>query len=68
MEQHTPLFNADCFMPIFNADPLNSFKKHINKVNYYYYCCARSGLKKLTKIYNKGFPKHSTLINYAFLE
>ena len=68
MEQHTPLLNADCLMPIFNADPLNSFKKHINKVYYYYYCCARSGLKKLTKIYNKGFPKHSTLINYAFLE
>ena len=46
MEQHTPLLNADCLMPIFNADPLNSFKKHINKVYYCYYCCARSGLKK----------------------
>ena len=27
--------------------------------------CARSGPKKLTKTYNKGFPNHSTLINYA---
>ena len=26
---------------------------------------ARSGPKKLTKTYNKGFPNHSTLINYA---
>ena len=26
--------------------------------------CARSGPKKLTKTYNKGFPNHSTLINY----
>ena len=49
MEQHTPLFNADCLMPIFNADPLNSFKKHINKVYYYYYklCTVRS--KKANK-------------------
>ena len=27
--------------------------------------CARSGPKKLTKTYNKGFPNHSTLINYV---
>ena len=27
--------------------------------------CARSGPKKLTKTYNKGFPNHSTLINYG---
>ena len=27
--------------------------------------CAQSGPKKLTKTYNKGFPNHSTLINYA---
>ena len=27
--------------------------------------CARSGPKKLTETYNKGFPNHSTLINYA---
>ena len=25
--------------------------------------CARSGPKKLTKTYNKGFPNHSTLIS-----
>ena len=27
--------------------------------------CTRSGPKKLTKTYNKGFPNHSTLINYG---
>ena len=26
--------------------------------------CVRTGPKKLTKTYNKGFPNHSTLINY----
>ena len=26
---------------------------------------ARSGPKRLTKTYNKGFPNHSTLINFA---
>ena len=26
--------------------------------------CARSGPKKLTKTYNKGFPNNSTLINF----
>lgn len=25
----------------------------------------RSGPKKLTKTYNKGFPNHSSLINYV---
>ena len=29
---------------------------------------ARSGPKKLTKSYNKGFPNHSTLINYAYTD
>ena len=28
--------------------------------------CAQSGPKKLTKTYNKGFPNHSTLINYGY--
>ena len=27
--------------------------------------CPLSGPKKLTKTYNKGFPNHSTLINYG---
>ena len=26
--------------------------------------CAWLGSKQLTKTYNKGFPNHSTLINY----
>ena len=29
---------------------------------------AWSGLKQLTKTYNKGFPSHSTLINYGETE
>ena len=28
--------------------------------------CARSGSKKLTKTYHKGFPNYSTLINYGY--
>ena len=27
--------------------------------------CARTGPKKLTKTYDKGFPNHSSLINYV---
>ena len=27
--------------------------------------CARSGPKKVTKTYNKGFPNYSTLNNYV---
>ena len=30
--------------------------------------CARSGPKKLTKTYNKGFPNHSTLFDYALIK
>ena len=28
--------------------------------------CAWSGPKKLTKTYDKGFPNHSTFINYDY--
>ena len=30
--------------------------------------CARPGPKKLIKTYNKGFPNHSTLFDYALIK
>ena len=41
---------------------VNNFKM----IGYAIERCSLSGLKKLTKTYNKGFPNHSTLINYGY--
>ena len=41
---------------------VNNFKM----IGYAIERCARSGSKKLTKTYHKGFPNYSTLINYGY--